>query len=82
MARRMTTERQSTTIRVPSSVRAALDRYRKPGQTYAEVLEDLLRELDRQYRRERREQMRQWLRESGIEITLRNASRSTATLRR
>ena len=78
----MVTERPLTTIRVPHSVRAALDRYRKPGQTYAEVLADLLEELDRQYRQGRREQLRQLIRDSSFEHTLRNASRSTATLRR
>jgi hypothetical protein len=51
-------------------------------KTYAEVLEHLLEELDRQYRQERREQIRRLLRASGLEVTMRSASRSTATLHR
>jgi hypothetical protein len=73
---------QSTTIRVPASVRAALDRYRKPGQTYAALLEELVQELERVRRQERRERLRQLLREAGIQYASGYSARSTAVLHR
>lgn len=54
---------KATTITVPTFVRTALDRYKAPGQTYADVIlefieewpsDDFLAEMERREREERR----------------------------
>jgi len=64
-----------TTITVPTAVRVALERYKKPGQTYGEILlefmeefppEDFLAEMDRRFRTEKRYSIERVLRDAGL----------------
>ncbi|MGP8075714.1 MAG: hypothetical protein ACLP8Y_03120 [Thermoplasmata archaeon] len=64
-----------TTITVPTAVREALERYKKPGQTYGEVLlefmeefppAEFLAEMDRRFTREKRYPMDKVLRDAGL----------------
>jgi hypothetical protein len=71
----MATDTQPTTITVPRAVRESLERYKKPGQTYGDILvefmeefppEEFLAEMDRRFREERRYPMRDVLRDAGL----------------
>jgi hypothetical protein len=71
----MATSGRPTTITVPTAVREALERYKKPGQTYGEILlefmeefppEEFLAEMDRRYRTEKRYPMERILRDAGL----------------
>lgn len=71
----MATGVRPTTITIPSAVREALERYKKPGQTYGDILlefmeefpsNEFLVEMDRRLRREKRVPMDQVLREAGL----------------
>jgi hypothetical protein len=64
-----------TTITIPTAVRQALERYKKPGQTYGDILVELmeefppkefLEEMDRHVRSERRYPMETVLRDGGL----------------
>ena len=66
---------KATTITIPRAIREALERYKGPGQTYGDVLvelmeeyppEEFLEEMDRRLRLERRYSMDQVLREAGL----------------
>lgn len=71
----MSASARPTTITVPTAVRQALERYKKAGQTYGDVLlefmeefppEEFLKEMDRRFREERRYPMAQVLRDAGL----------------
>ena len=64
-----------TTITIPTAVRLALERYKKPGQTYGEILlefmeefppEEFLAEMDRRFRSEKRYPIERILRDAGL----------------
>ena len=64
-----------TTITVPTAVREALQRYKKPGQSYGDILlefmeefppKEFLKEMDRRFRTERRYPMESVLRDAGL----------------
>lgn len=64
-----------TTITIPTAVRQALERYKKPGQTYGDILLELmeefppkefLEEMERRFRAEKRFPMDQVLRDAGL----------------
>lgn len=66
---------EATTITIPRAVRHSLERYKKPGQTYGDILvefmeefppAEFLEEMDRRLRGERRYSMAEILREAGL----------------
>jgi len=71
----MAASARPTTITVPMAVRQALERYKKPGQTYGDILlefmeefppAEFLREMDRRFQDEKRYPMDQVLRDAGL----------------
>jgi hypothetical protein len=71
----MASSARPTTITIPTAVRQALERYKKPGQTYGEILLELmeefppkefLEEMDRRFRSEKRFPIDQLLRDAGL----------------
>ena len=64
----------STTITIPTSIRQALERYKRSGQSYVDVLlkfmeelppEEYLDEMERHFRAERRYPLARVLRDAG-----------------
>ncbi len=71
----MAANARPTTITVPTAVRMALERYKRPGQSYADVIlefmeefppKDFLEEMDRRFHTEKRYPIDQVLREAGL----------------